>query len=238
MVPTIAKDYVSRTINTQNQDRVTLLAAFRKSIYNNHIDLLLVNVPIHLLSNEQLCRCYQMQWNKQSSCKLTINSDLTVTSLSRNYFGMNYQLLSYRLNIDWSILNYNYSHSENCFQQIPHINTLLLPSDDDVALGKLGYHDQGRNETSAGVSLSCDAFDGICKGFIRGASVSQMKTSRPLALFNLFVASTAMKTAHMLQRFYETNEQDGVWPSNNLYTINQKQGDRVTANLTRIDTRF
>ncbi|CAF4425731.1 unnamed protein product, partial [Adineta steineri] len=90
-------------------------------------------------------------------------------------------------------------------------NTLLLHSDDDVALSKLGYYDQGRNETSAGVSLSCDAFDGICKGFIRETGVSQIETDSPVALFNLYVASTAIKTAHMLQRFYETNEQDGVF---------------------------
>ncbi|CAF1144748.1 unnamed protein product [Adineta steineri] len=91
------------------------------------------------------------------------------------------------------------------------INTLLLPSDGDVALSKLGYYDQGRNEISAGVSLFCDAFDGIFKGFIRGTGVSQMKIDCPLALFNMFVASIAIKTAHMLQRFYETNEQDGVY---------------------------
>ncbi|CAF1382874.1 unnamed protein product [Adineta steineri] len=218
MVPTIAKDYVSRTINTQNQDCVTLLAAFRKSIYYNHTDLLLVNVPIHLLSSKQLFRRYQMQWNKQSSCKLTINSDLTVTSLSRNYFGMNYQLLSYRLNIDQSILNYNYSHSKNCFQLFANERMQCfqqIPYNSDAALSKLGYYDQGRNETSAGVSLFCDALDDLFKGFIRGTGVPQMKTDCPLALFSMFVASTAIETAHMLKILQQKFE---IYPDFHLVT--------------------
>jgi hypothetical protein len=91
------------------------------------------------------------------------------------------------------------------------INTMLLHSDGDVALQKLGYYDQGKNETSAGVSLFCDASDGIFGGFLRGTGVSQLKINRPVALFNMFIASTGTKTAHMLQRFYETKEQDGVY---------------------------
>ncbi|CAF4168466.1 unnamed protein product, partial [Adineta steineri] len=55
-------------------------------------------------------------------------------------------------------------------------------------------------------------------------------TSRPLALFNLFVASTAIKTAHMLQRLYETNEQDGVWPS--PYDQTRLMQERVKQNVT------
>jgi hypothetical protein len=91
------------------------------------------------------------------------------------------------------------------------INTILLHSDGDVALNKLGYYEQGKNETSAGVSLFCDASDGIRSGFIRGTGVSQIKVNRPVALFNMFVASTGTKLALMLQRFYETRYQDGVF---------------------------
>ena len=91
------------------------------------------------------------------------------------------------------------------------INTMLLHSDGDVALNKLGYYEQGRNETSAGVSLFCDASDGIQGGFIRGTGVSQVKINRPIALFNMFIASTGTKITHMLQRFFDTKEQDGVF---------------------------
>ncbi|CAF1182285.1 unnamed protein product [Adineta ricciae] len=91
------------------------------------------------------------------------------------------------------------------------VNTILLHSDGDVALNKLGYYDQGKNETSAGVSLFCDASDGLFKGFIRGTGVSQVKINRPVALLNMFVASTGTKMAHMLQRFHETKGQDGVF---------------------------
>jgi hypothetical protein len=91
------------------------------------------------------------------------------------------------------------------------INTVLLHSDGDVALNKLGYYEQGKNETSAGVSLFCDASDGIRDGFIRGTGVSQIKINRPVALFNMFIASTGTKIAYMLQRFHETLVQDGVY---------------------------
>ncbi|UJR24352.1 hypothetical protein I4U23_005729 [Adineta vaga] len=91
------------------------------------------------------------------------------------------------------------------------INTILLHSDGDVALGKLGYYEQGKNETSDGVSLFCDASDGIRGGFIRGTGVSQIKINRPVALFNMFVASTGTKLTSMLQRFHETRIQDGVF---------------------------
>lgn len=91
------------------------------------------------------------------------------------------------------------------------INTTLLHSDGDVALSKLGYYEQGKNETSGGVSLFCDASDGIRGGFIRGTGVSQIKIDRPVALFNMFLASTGTKLASMLQRFHETRVQDGVF---------------------------
>ncbi|UJR38901.1 hypothetical protein I4U23_031569 [Adineta vaga] len=91
------------------------------------------------------------------------------------------------------------------------INTILLHSDGDVALGKLGYYEQGKNETSGGVSLFCDASDGIRGGFIRGTGVLQIKINRPVALFNMFVASTGTKLTSMLQRFHETRIQDGVF---------------------------
>ena len=91
------------------------------------------------------------------------------------------------------------------------VNTMLLHADGDVALSKLGYYDQGRNETSAGVSLFCEASDEIFKGFIRGTGVSQLTIDRPVALLSMFVASTGTKIAHMLQRFHETKEQDGVF---------------------------
>jgi hypothetical protein len=91
------------------------------------------------------------------------------------------------------------------------VNTILLHGDGDVALGKLGYYEQGKNETSAGVSLFCDATDGIRDGFIRGTGVSQLKINRPVALFNMFIASTGTKTAYMLQRFHEAMIQDGVF---------------------------
>lgn len=91
------------------------------------------------------------------------------------------------------------------------VNTLLIHSDGDVALNKLGYYEQGKNESAAGVSLFCDASDGLRYGFIRGTGVSQVKIERPLALFNMFIASTGTKLACMLQRFYEKHEQDGVF---------------------------
>lgn len=91
------------------------------------------------------------------------------------------------------------------------VNTLLLHADGDVALNKLGYYDQGKNESSAGVSLFCDASDGLRYGFIRGTGVSQVKIERPIALFNMFIASTGTKLATMLQRFHEKYEQDGVF---------------------------
>jgi hypothetical protein len=91
------------------------------------------------------------------------------------------------------------------------INTILLHSDGDVALNQLGYYEQGKNETSGGVSLFCDASDGIRGGFIRGTGVSQIKMDRPIALFNMFIASTGTKIALMLQRFYDTRNQDGVF---------------------------
>jgi hypothetical protein len=91
------------------------------------------------------------------------------------------------------------------------VNTMLLHSDGDVALNKLGYYEQGKNETSAGVSLFCDASDGIRGGFIRGTGVSQIQINRRVALFNMFIASTGTKIASMLQRFHETMVQDGVY---------------------------
>lgn len=91
------------------------------------------------------------------------------------------------------------------------INTLLLHPDGDVALNKLGYYEQGKNETSAGVSLFCDASDGIRGGFIRGTGVSNVKINRPVAHLSMFIASTGTKIAFMLQRFHETFVQDGVY---------------------------
>jgi hypothetical protein len=91
------------------------------------------------------------------------------------------------------------------------VNTMLLHSDGDVALNKLGYYEQGKNETSAGISLFCDATDGIRGGFIRGTGVSRVKINRPVALFNMFIASTGTKIAYMLQKFHETLIQDGVY---------------------------
>jgi hypothetical protein len=94
---------------------------------------------------------------------------------------------------------------------LSNVNTILLHADGDVALNKLGYYEQGRNETSAGVSLFCDASDAIFGGYIRGTGVSQVIIDRPVALFSMFVASTGTKLAHMIQRFYDTKEQDGVY---------------------------
>ncbi|CAF3871582.1 unnamed protein product [Rotaria sp. Silwood1] len=91
------------------------------------------------------------------------------------------------------------------------INTTLLHSDGDVALNKFGYYDQGRNETAAGVSLFCDASDGIRGGFIRATGISQIIINRPVALLNIFIASTGTKMANMLQRFYELRIQDGIF---------------------------
>lgn len=90
-------------------------------------------------------------------------------------------------------------------------NTILVHPDGDVSLSKFGYYEQGKSETSAGVSLFCDASDGIREGFYRGTGVSQVKIERPVALFNMFIASTGTKLAYMLQRFYERHEQDGVY---------------------------
>jgi hypothetical protein len=94
---------------------------------------------------------------------------------------------------------------------LARVNTMLLHADGDVSLTKLGYYEQGRNETAAGVSLFCDASDGLRKGFIRGTGISQLTIDRPVALLSMFVASTGTKLAHMLQRFHETKEQDGVF---------------------------
>ena len=91
------------------------------------------------------------------------------------------------------------------------INTMLLHSDGDIALHKLGYYEQGKHETSAGISLFCDASDRLRSGFIRGTGVSQVKINRPVALFNMFIASTGTKMIHMLQKFNDTLVQDGVY---------------------------
>ena len=91
------------------------------------------------------------------------------------------------------------------------VNTILLHADGDVALSKLGYYEQGKNETSGGVSLFCEASDGIYGGFVRGTGISRLQISRPIALFNMFIASTGTKIAQMLQRYHETKEQDGVY---------------------------
>ncbi|CAF1501841.1 unnamed protein product [Adineta ricciae] len=91
------------------------------------------------------------------------------------------------------------------------INTLLLHGDGDVALQKLGYYEQGKNETAAGISLFCEASDGIRSGFIRGTGVSSIKIGRPVALMSTFIASTGTKMAPMLQRLHETPFQDGVF---------------------------
>ncbi|CAF1527725.1 unnamed protein product [Adineta steineri] len=87
----------------------------------------------------------------------------------------------------------------------------LIHSDGDVALNKLGYYEQGKNEACGGVSLFCEALDGIRGGFIRGTGVTQIKINRRVALFNMFIASTGIKLATMIQRFYETYVQDGVF---------------------------
>jgi hypothetical protein len=91
------------------------------------------------------------------------------------------------------------------------INTLLLHGDGDVALQKLGYYEQTKNETAAGVSLFCDASDGIRCGFIRGTGVSSIKINRPVALMSTYIASTGTKMAPMLQRLHEMPYQDGVF---------------------------
>jgi hypothetical protein len=96
-------------------------------------------------------------------------------------------------------------------KNLSKVDTMLLHADDDVALHKLGYYEQGRNETSGGVSLFCDASDGMYGGFVRGTGVTQLKINRPVALFNMFIASTGTKMASMIQRYYETKEQDGVY---------------------------
>jgi hypothetical protein len=91
------------------------------------------------------------------------------------------------------------------------VNTIILHPDGDVALQKLGYYEQGKNDASGGVSLFCDASDGIRGTFIRGTGVSQKTINRPVALLNMFIASTGSKLASMLQRFHETRSQDGVY---------------------------
>ncbi|CAF4921457.1 unnamed protein product, partial [Rotaria sp. Silwood1] len=91
------------------------------------------------------------------------------------------------------------------------INTILLHPDGDVALSKLGYYEQGKNETSGGISLFCDASDGIRGVYNRGTGISQIKIARPVALLNMYVASTGTKVAQMLQKFYEDKQQDGVY---------------------------
>ena len=144
MNSTFINDYIPKTIHIQNQARLTLLPAFPTSIYNSHTTLLLANVPVHLLSSEQLFGRYQMQWNEQSTCKIWINSDSTIPSVLRNYFEMNYELLSNRLNIHWSILDYNYARLDNCFQlfanerihrlQVSPYTIRLLDEEQSIAL--------------------------------------------------------------------------------------------------------
>ncbi|CAF0930034.1 unnamed protein product [Adineta steineri] len=68
-----------------------------------------------------------------------------------------------------------------------------------------------KNEACGGVSLFCEASDGIRGGFIRGTGVTQIKINRSVALFNMFIESTGTKLAAMLQRFYEKYVQDGVF---------------------------
>ncbi|CAF1231589.1 unnamed protein product [Adineta steineri] len=88
---------------------------------------------------------------------------------------------------------------------------MLLHPDGDGSLKKLGYYDQGKPEAASGVSLFCDASDGIRCGYIRGTGVSQLKITRPVALMNMFIASTGCKFSSMLQHFHESKEQDGVY---------------------------
>jgi hypothetical protein len=93
------KAYVSRTINILNQARLSLLPMFPTSIDNDHPNLLLANVPVQILSIEQLSQRQQQNSDNQSSCTLTIH-DHTIPSLMYNYFKMNYQDLMARLNVD------------------------------------------------------------------------------------------------------------------------------------------
>ena len=64
-------------------------------------------------------------------------------------------------------VNHDYSMViSNCtkvalIQNLSKVNIILLNSDGDIALWKLGYYDQGKGESSAGVSLFCDSFDGL-----------------------------------------------------------------------------
>lgn len=88
---------------------------------------------------------------------------------------------------------------------------MLLHADGDVALHKLGNYEQGRSKTSGGVSLFCDASDGMYGGFMRETGVSQLKINRPVALFSMFIGKDRKKLASMIQRYYETKEQDGVY---------------------------
>lgn len=96
-------------------------------------------------------------------------------------------------------------------QNLSKVDTMLLHSDGDVALSKLGYYEQGKSETSGGVSLFCEAFDGLRAGYCRGTGVSRLKIERPIALLNFFIASTGNKLVQMLQRFHDYKEQDGVY---------------------------
>ncbi|CAF3147160.1 unnamed protein product [Rotaria sp. Silwood2] len=112
------KEYVPRTIGTHNQARLSILPAFPTPIYNDHSHLLLANVPIQFLSIEQLYRRERQQqqlFNPQSPCTLIIHNHSTPSSI-RNYFEVYYQPLIDRLNVDWTILDFNYTRLDHCLK--------------------------------------------------------------------------------------------------------------------------
>jgi hypothetical protein len=141
--------------------------------------------------------------NRYSSLKQNIGADNTDNSDNNNKNKKN------TCSEEYSMVVSNVTEIA-LLLNLSKINTILLHSDGDVALNKLGYYEQGKNETSAGISLFCEASDGIRGGFIRATGVSQIKMNREIALFSMFVASTGSKMAYTLQRFHESRTQDGV----------------------------
>ncbi|CAF1488327.1 unnamed protein product [Adineta steineri] len=113
-IPMKTKDYIPKTITTHNQARLSLLPTFPTPIYDNHPHLLLCNVPVQFLSIEQVCR--RQQYSHQSSCTLTIPTNHSIPSSIRDYFDIHHQPLIDRLNINSTLLDYNYSRLNHCLK--------------------------------------------------------------------------------------------------------------------------
>ncbi|CAF3403835.1 unnamed protein product [Rotaria sp. Silwood1] len=90
------------------------------------------------------------------------------------------------------------------------INTILLHPDGDVALSKLGYYEQGKNETSGGISLFCDASDGIRGVYNRGTD------------------------SEFEDRLLEERQKQGV-KTPSTYSVSMNEDDVCTAGISTYD---